>query len=57
MDTDFLREAYHRTRKDGAPGLSGVTAKDDAIHLEENLEDLHRRLKDQTSIAPMIKRV
>ena len=57
MDTDFLREAYHRTRKDGAPGLSGVTAKDYAAHLEENLEDLHRRLKDSEYVAPMIKRV
>lgn len=57
MDTDFLREAYHRTRKDGAPGLSGVTAKDYAAHLEENLEDLHRRLKDNEYVAPMIKRV
>ena len=57
MDTDFLREAYHRTRKDGAPGLSGVTAKDYATHLEENLEDLHRRLKDNEYVAPMIKRV
>ena len=24
MDVDFLREAYYRLRKDGAPGLSGI---------------------------------
>src|SRR5581483_6134952 len=27
MDVDFLREAYHRTRKDSAPGSEGVTAE------------------------------
>jgi hypothetical protein len=31
---DFLREAYYRLRKDGAPGLSGVTAKDYGKDLE-----------------------
>ncbi len=57
MDVDFLREAYRRVRKDGAPGLSGVTAKEYAENLEENLEDLHRRLKGGIYIAPAIKRV
>jgi hypothetical protein len=28
MDVDFLTEAYHRVRKGGAAGLSGVTSKD-----------------------------
>jgi hypothetical protein len=41
MDVDFLREAYHRTRKDSAPGVDGVTADEYAEHLEENLRDLH----------------
>jgi hypothetical protein len=27
MEVDFLREAYRRTRKDSAPGVDGVTAK------------------------------
>ncbi len=57
MDVDFLLEAYRRVRKDGAPGLSGVTAKDYARNLTANLEDLHRRLKDKEYVAPMIKRV
>ena len=57
MDKDFLRDAYYRTRKDGAPGLSGITAKEYATHLEENLDDLHQRLKDNEYVAPMIKRV
>ena len=45
MDVDFLREAYHRTRKDSAPGSDGVTAEQYAEHLEENLRDLHERLR------------
>jgi len=27
IDVDLLREAYRRTRKDGAPGIDGVTAQ------------------------------
>ena len=57
MDVDFLLEAYHRVRKDGAAGLSGVTAKDYAKHLTANLEELHQRLKSKAYVAPMIKRV
>ncbi len=57
MDVDFLREAYYRLRKDGAPGLSGVTAKDYGKDLEANLIDLHERLKGQSYLAPPIKRV
>ncbi len=57
MDKDFLMEAYRRVRKDGAPGLSGVTAKEYAKNLTENIENLHERLKEQKYIAPMIKRI
>ena len=57
MDVDFLREAYYRLRKDGAPGLSGVTAKDYGKELEANLADLYERLKTQRYVAPPIKRV
>jgi RNA-directed DNA polymerase len=57
MDVDFLREAYHRLRKDGAAGLSGVTAKDYGKELEANLIDLHDRLKEGRYVAPLIKRV
>ena len=57
MDVDFLREAYYRLRRDGAPGLSGVTAKDYGRSLEANLVDLHERLKEQRYVAPLIKRV
>ena len=57
MDIDFLREAYKRLRKDGAPGLSGRTAKDYKKALEENLTDLHQRLKEKRYKAPPVKRV
>jgi RNA-directed DNA polymerase len=56
MDVDFLREAYHRTRKDSAPGIDGVTADAYAEHLEENLRDLHERLRSGRYQAPPVKR-
>jgi RNA-directed DNA polymerase len=57
MDEGFLLEAYRQVRKDGAPGLSGITGKDYAKDLSANLQDLHQRLKSQDYVAPMIKRV
>ena len=57
MDVDFLTEAYHRVRKGGAAGLSGVTSKDYKRNLTDNLTELHQRLKNQTYVAPKIKRV
>lgn len=56
MDVDFLREAYRRTRKDSAPGIDGVTAATYAEHLEENLRDLHERLRSGRYQAPPVKR-
>jgi group II intron reverse transcriptase/maturase len=57
MDVECLREAYRRLRKDAAPGISGVTAKEYGRNLEANLQDLHARLKGRSYTAPMIKRV
>jgi hypothetical protein len=37
MDIDWLKEAYRRTRKDGAVGVDGVTAEDYERDLEGNL--------------------
>ena len=56
MDVDFLREAYRRTRKDGAPGVDRVTAKEYAVNLDENLTDLHERLKSGRYVAPPVER-
>ena len=38
-------EAYQLTRKDGAPGIDGVTAADYEVNLEANLLDLLDRIK------------
>jgi retron-type reverse transcriptase len=56
MDVDFLRAAYQRTRKDSAPGSDGGTAEQYAEHLEENLGDLHERLRSGRYHAPPVKR-
>ncbi|VAX03383.1 Retron-type RNA-directed DNA polymerase [hydrothermal vent metagenome] len=57
MDINFLKEAYRQVRKDGAPGISGATAKDYKKNLTTNLENLHEQLKGKQYVAPMIKRV
>jgi RNA-directed DNA polymerase len=57
IDRDFLQEAYRRTRKDSAPGVDQVTAKQYAENLEENLRDLHERLRDNRYVAPPVARV
>ena len=56
IDVDMLREAFCRTRKDAATGVDGVTAQEYAEHLEENLADLHARLRGQRYKAPPVKR-
>ena len=45
MDVDFLREAHKRISKKGAPGLDKITAEEYGENLEENLTDLHERLR------------
>jgi group II intron reverse transcriptase/maturase len=57
MDVDWLREAYRRTRKDGAPGVDGVSAKQYAEHLEDNLRSLLERAKSGRYVAPPVRRV
>jgi group II intron reverse transcriptase/maturase len=57
LDYDFLLEAYHRTRKDSAPGVDRVTAKQYAANLEDNLRDLHDRLRGHRYKAPPVERV
>jgi RNA-directed DNA polymerase len=56
IDVDFLREAYRRTRKSSAAGIDGVTAKQYAAHLDENLHDLHERLRNgRYQAAPVVR--
>jgi hypothetical protein len=42
IDLQWLREAYRRTRKDGATGVDGQTAEQYAADLEGNLQRLLR---------------
>jgi group II intron reverse transcriptase/maturase len=57
IDLDLLLEAYGRTRKDGATGIDGQTAREYAEDLEENLRDLLTRAKSGTYRAPPVRRV
>jgi RNA-directed DNA polymerase len=57
MDIDWLREAYRRTRKDGAVGVDGVTAEDYERDLEGNLQRLLDLAKSGTYQAPPVRRV
>jgi RNA-directed DNA polymerase len=57
MDSDWLHEAYRRTRKDGAVGVDGVTAGDYEVNLESNLQRLLDRAKAGTYRAPPVRRV
>ena len=57
MDMDWMREAFRRTRKDGAIGADGQTAADYAAHLEDNLRSLLERAKSGTYQAPPVRRV
>jgi len=57
LDLDWLREAFHRTRKDGAPGVDGQAWTDYAKDLEANLRSLLDRAKSGNYRAPPVRRV
>ena len=57
IDIDWLREAYRRTRKDGAAGVDGQTAAEYEAKLEDNLRSLLDRAKSGTYRAPPVRRV
>ncbi len=57
LDLAWLREAYRRTRKDGAVGVDGQTAADYERNLEGNLRALLERAKSGTYWAPPVRRV
>ena len=56
IDAEWLREAWRRTRKDGASGVDGVTAHEYEQELEENLRSLLDRAKSGRYHAPPVKR-
>ena len=57
IDIEWLREAYRRTRKDGAVGIDGQTSQEYAADLEENLRSLLSRFQSGTYRAPSVRRV
>jgi RNA-directed DNA polymerase len=57
MDKTWLREAYRRTRKDGAQGVDGQSAEEYAKELEANLQLLLERAKSGAYRAPPVRRV
>jgi RNA-directed DNA polymerase len=57
MDIDWLKEAYRRTRKDGAVGVDGMTADEYEQDLEANLQSLLDRAKSGAYHAPPVRRV
>jgi group II intron reverse transcriptase/maturase len=57
IDQAWMHEAYVQTRKDGATGVDGQTAKEYVLELERNLEDLRERAKAGTYKAPPVRRV
>lgn len=56
IDMALLREAYRRTRKDGAPGVDGQTAAAYQVNLGENLQSLLDRFKSGRYQAPPVRR-
>jgi group II intron reverse transcriptase/maturase len=57
IDEEWLREAYRRTRKDGALGIDGLSAEQYAVTLGDNLRALLSRAKTGTYRAPAVRRV
>jgi group II intron reverse transcriptase/maturase len=56
IDMEWMREAHRRVRKDGAPGIDGVTAETYEAHLEANLQDLLGRIRSGRYVAPPVRR-
>ena len=57
IDVNWLREAYRRTRKDGARGVDGQGSEQYAARLEVNLQQLLDRAKSGSYRAPPVRRV
>lgn len=56
IDLEWVREAYRRTRKDGARGVDGRNADDYAANLEKNLSDLTEKLRTGSYRPPPVLR-
>jgi group II intron reverse transcriptase/maturase len=56
IDLDWVKEAYRRTRKDGAAGVDGCGAAEYVMELEANLRSLTDRLRDGSYRPPPVRR-
>lgn len=56
LTREWLEAAYHRTRKDGAVGVDGVTAQAYEQNLDENLERLSNLARSGKYKAPPVRR-
>ena len=56
IDLEWMKEAYRRTRKDGAMGVDDVTAAQYEEDLDNNLLGLLERFKSGSYYAPPVKR-
>lgn len=57
IDLEFLQEAYRQSNKRSGAGVDKIKAKDYAVNLIPNLQDLHQRLKENRYVAPPVERV
>ena len=57
IDMAWMREAYRRTRKDGAVGVDAVDRKTFEANLDDNLASLLEGLKSGRYRAPPVRRV
>ena len=52
IDIEALKRAFRHIRKNAAVGVYGVTKQAYGANLEENLADLHKRLKEMKYRRP-----
>ena len=57
LDIDMLNEAFQRINPYAAPGVDHVTVKQYAEHLDDNLRDLHERIRTGRYRATPVERV
>lgn len=57
LDEAALKRAFARIRKDAATGVDGVSKEEYAKHLDENIRDLHQRMRAQQYRHQPIRRV
>ncbi len=57
IDLDLLKQCFRQIRKSESAGVDKVTAKEYAKNLEENLYNLHQRLRRGQYVAAPVKRI